>query len=53
MLFDESIQMFVKDYHLFSAADFRLPIIRYAGKRKAIMHAAKLPLLNNHLARGA
>jgi hypothetical protein len=42
MLFDESIQSNTNDYKLFSAWDFKVPIIRYLGKGRAMVHAAKL-----------
>jgi hypothetical protein len=42
MLFDESIQSNTKDYDFFSVWDFKVPMVRFLGKERAMLHAAKL-----------
>jgi hypothetical protein len=42
MLFDETIQLNTQDYNFFSGWDFKVPVVRFLGKRRAMLHAAKL-----------
>ena len=42
MLFDESIQSNTKDYEFFSVWDFKVPMVRFLGKERSMLHAAKL-----------
>jgi hypothetical protein len=45
MLFDTSIAAFTAPYQYFSWAEFHLPLLRYAGRRNAILHTGKRLLL--------
>lgn len=42
MLLDASIESFTKPYQTLSYFDFRLPLLRYLGKRTTLFHAASL-----------
>jgi len=42
MLFNDALEAFSKDYDVFHFPEFRLPLIRYAGKRNALLHTIKL-----------
>lgn len=42
MLFDESIQSNTNDYNFFTLWDFNVPMVRFLGKGRAMLHAAKL-----------
>jgi hypothetical protein len=42
MLFDESIQSQTNDYNFFSAWDYKVPLVRFLGKGRAMLHATKL-----------
>ena len=42
MLFDEEIQLNTNDYNFFSAWDFKVPLVRFLGKGRAMLHATKL-----------
>jgi hypothetical protein len=48
MLFDESIQSNTNDYNFFSAWDFKVPMVRFLGKGRAMLHAAKLLFGQQH-----
>ena len=42
MLFDETIQTNTNDYNFFSGWDFKVPMVRFFGKSRAMLHAGKL-----------
>ncbi|HMG92176.1 MAG TPA: hypothetical protein VK589_19100 [Chryseolinea sp.] len=42
MLFDKTIQSNTQDYDFFSGWDFNVPMVRFMGKQRAMLHAARL-----------
>ena len=42
MLFDESIRKYTTSYNYYSAWDYRVPLVRFFGNERVIMHALKL-----------